>query len=355
VKRWVALGAHVVGAAGLATACSSGPPLELSQVSEAVVYGADDRHELYEAPTDALRHLGERSVVALIEDQTLAAAGALGRTSPFDAPSWAERRRLCGDVRFSEQPAAATCSGALVDDDLVLTAGHCARNLDCGKLGVYFGYYYGADGQTAELDSDDVYRCAESVSFEVPSEIEHLDYGWLRLDRSVSKDKQPLRIEGAIGAVGDTTLTLLDFGGGIPLKFQTRVHVLDDRHGELDYFLTAADAFEGSSGGPLVREDGTVVGILAGGNPDYVTDKSGCLEVQVLAESAAAERATYAFQALAGLCRDSPEREKLCPREHVSRSSGGCSITPCGVGDRASLASIFFCMFAFVRRRLDGS
>jgi hypothetical protein len=310
-------------ACALVTACAGRVEPDVSQVAQGVVYDADDRQELNLAPTDGLRRFGEQSVVALVDGSAQADARAV-----FFASAWGERRDLCPGVRFAEQPSAAACSGVLVTPELVLTAGHCARNLDCNTLNVVFGFRYLDAMAIPALGDDDVYRCAEIPSFEIPSAFDTLDYGWVRLDRPVSADKQPAAIEHAAKALPATTaLQALNFGGGVPLKIQTGVSVLDARAGVLDYFVTALDAFEGASGGPLIRDDGTLVGIVVHGNEDYTQSAEGCLEVAVLPESAGNERATYAFQAVAGLCRDSPARAgELCRYHEANAAGAGCSV-----------------------------
>jgi hypothetical protein len=294
-------------------ACEPRAVEPLASEGSRVVYDADDRRELFDAPTTELREFGERSVVALISNDALSDVGLGDPSMAFRAPTWAERRELCDGVRFATQPAAATCSGVLIDRDLVLTAGHCARNLDCGALSVVFGYHYLEDGAIPVLEPDDVYRCAEVLSFEVPSELSSLDYGWLRLDRPVSVDKRPAPIARRAEPLEFGQLVhAFEFGGGVPLKVQPRMRVLEPRPETLDFFVAALDAFEGSSGGPLIDESGSVAGVIGRGNADYAETFEGCLDVSVLPESAAAEAATYAFQAAAGLCAEAPESARWC-------------------------------------------
>jgi trypsin-like peptidase len=316
-----------VVSAALIWACQNGTEGELARFDQPLVYGTDDRQELYDVPGGTLRQLAEDSVVALVADATWPGAIQSDPTSLFGVPSWQQRRALCDSVRFADQPAAATCSGVLADDDLVLTAGHCARNLDCGTLSVVFGYHYLNEGETPSLADDDVYRCAEVLTFDIPNEFEAVDQGWIRLDRRVSSDKRAAVLERRPEPLdASQRLYAFDFGGGVPLKAHSGVSVQDPRAEQLDYFVTSFDAFEGSSGAPLTRADGTVVGIFAHGNPDYVETSAGCFDVEVLPDSAGAERATYAFQALTALCRDAPDSTNLCGAGAAERPPSGCSL-----------------------------
>lgn len=305
--------------------CSISPELPETnrELRSEVVYGEDDRAELHAVNT-TLRAIGERSVAALIDTAAPSGVGADPRAF-FSAPSWGERRKLCSGVRFAEQPAVASCTGVLVDDDLVMTAGHCARSLACETLLLVFGYYYGDDGAERALSSSDVYSCAEVVTFEVPSVRGSLDYGFIRLDRSVSPDKHPVTVEHRAVSVDGERLGALGFSGGVPLKAHAGETAHDARREALDYFTTALDVFEGASGGPVIRADGTVVGIVAAGSDDYTVTADDCLVPSVLPASAAIERATYAFQAVAGLCEQSTASERLC--RHSPAGAGSCSFS----------------------------
>jgi hypothetical protein len=143
---------------------------------------------------------------------------------------------LCDGVRFGEEPAAATCSGVLIADDLVLTAGHCARGLECASLSPVFGFHYDADGVENVIDAEDVYRCRQIVGFEIPNAQSALDYGFIRLERPVSDPRKPATLSRVAVALDlGETLVAFGFPGGIPLKVRASVVVRDPRPSELDY------------------------------------------------------------------------------------------------------------------------
>lgn len=290
--------------------------MHLGQASWPVVYDTDDRRELVLAPSEALRRFGEQSVVALIDDATLNGAAASDASALFALPTWGEREDLCDEVRFRDQPSVASCSGVLVDRDLVLTAGHCARNLDCEALSLVFGYHYIGDEALPTLGPEDVYRCAEVLSFETRAALSDRDYGWIRLDRRVSSDKRAAVIAPlSKPIVPGELLQAYGFSGGVPLKIEPDVAAHEATPAAGSYFLAALDAFAGASGGPLIRADGSVVGTLALGAMDYAPTAAGCNDVHVLPATEPAEQITYAARALEGLCRDAPDTP-LCRAPH---------------------------------------
>src|SRR5262249_38762745 len=121
VKGW----AHELALAGVSTVlgCSAPGETSLGSSRSEIVYGADDRLDLYEVDDRALRELALQSSLAALdpEDLTRKADGS----SVISAPTLAELTNLCPSEPFGEEPSAASCSGVLVDDQLVLTAGHC--------------------------------------------------------------------------------------------------------------------------------------------------------------------------------------------------------------------------------------
>jgi hypothetical protein len=103
-----------------------------------------------------------------------------------------EEMNLCPTERFVNEPSAASCTGALVGPDLVLTAGHCtSAPSDCENM--VFGFDYLVDENQVLpgfIPTEKVYFCKEIVS----SKIENgLDYAFVRLDREV-RDRKPLRV-----------------------------------------------------------------------------------------------------------------------------------------------------------------
>ena len=88
----------------------------------AIVYGQDDRRELYQTEGPVAQLARERAV-ALIAPQHLVRLA--DGDYQVDAPSHGEQQMLCAGEQFADQVAAASCSGVLVGPDLVVTAGHC--------------------------------------------------------------------------------------------------------------------------------------------------------------------------------------------------------------------------------------
>ena len=87
-----------------------------------MIYGADDRSEVFLDPDARLRAASAATAAIVLRSAiNVDASGAVS----MDAPSAQEAFSLCPDERFAQQPSAALCTAVLVAPDLALTAGHC--------------------------------------------------------------------------------------------------------------------------------------------------------------------------------------------------------------------------------------
>lgn len=279
-----------------------------------IIYASDDRKEYFEVGEPVRRTLSE-SMLALLPKTALSAEGDRVTTT---APSLGDAVGLCPDEPFADQPAAAFCSGVLVDWDLVLTAGHCVHQFALDDFVVVFGYYYTSPGDIA-VDHSDVFDPIEVVTEAIsyPEDEVRLDYAWLRLSAPAAPPRRPAAVylrdplldeQSPIVSIGAT--------GGIPLKVDDGGLVRDARRALTDYFIVDSDTVKGSSGGPALDEKATLLGVLARGGPDWADTASGCLTaVYEPDRDAAQEHFTYAYRAVEALCAADGVASSLCDSE----------------------------------------
>src|SRR3989338_6501757 len=144
-------------AASLAAALAIVLPAGALADSAKTVYGSDNRLDYYEAPAD-LQVLAD-SVVSLWKAKHVSVSG--DKASLAHA-NFGEAMNLCPSERFREQPLGAFCSGSLVGEDLVLTAGHCVTDESaCADTKFVFGYAVKQSGGKAAttLPAGEVYGC----------------------------------------------------------------------------------------------------------------------------------------------------------------------------------------------------
>ena len=270
-----------------------------------IVYGTDDRQDVYAHPTASLRTLAHESIVALIRDTRLEEQldGSFELTPTL---TLGEAYDLCGDQRFIDQPTSAYCSGTLVAPDIVVTAGHCIETLsECQNTRFVFDYLYTADAVLAPLEEDDVYSCVEILSRQDGV----LDYAYLRLSRDVV-GHTPATLSPGIAStccnvVDEEAVTVLAFGSGVPLKIDPGGMVTAASTRGTNFFLTSLDTFAGNSGSGVFDASGQLVGVLSSGLSDYRTRVSeGCDEVNTLTEPFGGEQIGHLLPTLVRYCDD---------------------------------------------------
>jgi V8-like Glu-specific endopeptidase len=311
---------------------------DIASLDQPIIYGEDDRRDVYDQPESNLREIARTSIVALIPKARLQrpATGEL----LLNATPLGTAYHLCKGERFYEQPTAADCTGVLIDSDLIVTAGHCVQEAKCSDYHFVFDYFYRAPGQLEPISANDVFACRQLVAHETSRRNgREIDYALIQLDRPAI-GRTPLKIRRS-AANDDEALSVLGSGSGLPIKIDSGARVITARAAERDYFEIEADTFEGSSGSAIVDREGALLGILVRGGPDYVENADGGCNVVNRAPRAltgtlpsgdpAHEEASYATSAVDALCRLGFPSAALCMQ------SGRCGDDVCSASEtRAS-------------------
>jgi len=242
------------------------------QAMNKVVYGADDRRDPYQETNPQLLDLA-RSTMAMIPNPKMTVDG----DEVSIGGSTLGQRGICSDAKFADHATAANCSGFLVGEDLVVTAGHCMRTMsDCTGSKWVFDFAYNTSDITASIkvDKENVYGCKEIIQQDLSSS-NKMDFALIRLDRKV-KDRTPLkfRTEGKVD--NKQKLVVIGHPTGLPTKIADNAWVRNNSNDV--YFSANLDTFGGNSGSAVFNaETGVVEGILVRGEQDYVYDWSkGC-------------------------------------------------------------------------------
>lgn len=296
-----------------------------------IVYGKDDRYDVYAHPNTALRALAQNSVVALVKstditqnaDESISLKSErLGNREVFYRDY--EGLKLCSTERFLNDPTAAFCSGTLIADDLVLTAGHCFEDRDtCSTTSFVFGYYNDAADTLHPITSSDVFTCKEVIAqrYDRISKQEgadtpyqpNLDYTIVRIDRSAAPRFTPARVRTAVEALPEHQgLAVIGFGNGQPAKIDAGGKVVANNAERLDYFDASLDASWGNSGsGVFDLATLDLVGIHVRGQGDNFEAKGDCAVVKVCpergCEDGKVKSITYSHGAVNRLCDTEPQ------------------------------------------------
>lgn len=229
-----------------------------------VIYGEDNRAEVYEITDSALLNVS-KSTVAMFKNTALVNGdqGAIEVKSTKFGDSY----RLCKEEPFFDQPNPALCSGFLVGEDLIATAGHCVKSqADCDEVSFVFDYKM-KDATTAPaiLEKDQVYKCAKIIKQNFTNQD---DYALVKLDRPVV-NRVPLKLSKQSPLVNDAMI-VIGHPAGIPTKVAGGANVRSNENG---YFMANLDTYGGNSGSAVINEKTLEVeGILVRGERDFVVD-----------------------------------------------------------------------------------
>lgn len=288
--------------------------------SSAIIYDRDDRLEVYEHPDSQLRALAQSSLVALVPRRHFARTTS-GNFAIFTRPL-EQAFRVCSDARFALQPTAADCSGTLIDDDLVLTAGHCFASDDaCERFAFMFDYFYASEDKLEPVGWGDVYGCRRIVDRQVSATgtTPRIDYAVVQLDRpAVGRAPAPLRTTPL--AVNEA-LSTMGCVSGLPAKIDSGARVLSTRAPSTDFFLLDSDTFQGSSGSGVFDQDAQLIGVLVRGGEDYEDRPDAACRVPKVVNTLSdagllnpsiGEEATYVGRILEGVCATGWPSARLC-------------------------------------------
>jgi V8-like Glu-specific endopeptidase len=186
---------------------------------------------------------------------------------------------MCSEELFTSQVAPGFCTGFLVRDDILVTAGHCLQKAPCSDTSIVFGYQMESNNSLAVLTKEDVFRCAEVIAQEVPSqENQYLDYAIIKLDRSTRRAGLDYVTDDLLEA--QNNVAVLGYPSGLPLKIASNAFVMSNNNND-PFFVANLDTFGSNSGSPVINTNTyQVEGILVRGMTDYVLSSDGaCVQV----------------------------------------------------------------------------
>jgi hypothetical protein len=243
-----------------------------------VVYGTDDRQDVFEVSDTALLADADSSI-ALVRPAQVSDNG--DGTSTLTGPTLGAARSLCATEPFRDQPAIAFCSGFLVASNLVATAGHCLDASNVGDVRFVFGYQMqSATTPTTRISNTQIYRGVRVVGHSLG--VGRSDWTVVELDRPVP-DHTPLVIRSSGRISDDQEVHVIGHPSGLPKKIAGNAHVRDNS--PAGHFVANLDTYGGNSGSPVFNSvTHEVEGILVRGETDYVA-VGGCVQSVICPDS----------------------------------------------------------------------
>jgi V8-like Glu-specific endopeptidase len=251
-----------------------------------VQYGQDTRMEPFQHSDTKLKEMAASVAIFVHKDQVVVSGNSVtldGYTlNEMSEMGWLVSNvnvPMCADELFSSQAAPGFCTGFLVAEDILVTAGHCLQKTACADTSIVFGFQMASDSALAELTKDDVFECAEVLAQALPAqENGYLDYAIIKLERPTGR-------AGLAYSTGDLlqaqdNVAVMGYPSGLPQKIASNAFVLSNDSSS-PFFVANLDTFGSNSGSPVINTSTyQVEGILVRGTTDYVlSSEATCVQV----------------------------------------------------------------------------
>ncbi|MEF3280098.1 MAG: serine protease [Elusimicrobiota bacterium] len=260
-------------------------PFTLNALNNKVIYGEDNRKDYFEMSSE-IKTLAD-SVVSLWDSANIRFDSSKNKYT-LVTQNYGQRLNLCEDEPFRDQPIGAFCSGLLIADDTIITAGHCI-NTEAKCSSTYFVFGYAIKDRnnpftaTTEIPASDVYKCSKIIKTHIGAEPTEdnpqgiglgSDFAIIKLDRKVS-NRKPLKINTNQKLSIGQSMFVIGHPVGLPVKFADGATVRDPSPN--GYFVANLDTYGGNSGSPVFdMKTKLIEGILVRGDNDFVQTPMGC-------------------------------------------------------------------------------
>ncbi|MGE0632730.1 MAG: serine protease [Pseudobdellovibrionaceae bacterium] len=256
--------------------------------SQAAIYGKDDRISIVKA--DAKIQELSKSIFLLIPKSYIADKG---EACDLAAVPLKEASGLCPNEKGADTLGFYMgCSGFLVSDDILITAGHCmvqrgevkdVQTPMCKEF-VWVSDFREIlkDGkvqppQIEGVSKDRVFECEKVIYGIHDSEVDVIsgkiiferDFALVKLKKKTGR--APLKLSGVPfpGVAQNAAISMIGYPLAAPATYTANAKILSV---ESKYYRANLDAFPGSSGAPVFNAKLEVIGLLVRGYPETLID-----------------------------------------------------------------------------------
>ena len=235
------------------------------------IYGQDDRGLVDKKSTPKIAELSKS--IALIISKDVVEKKFFYSQINAKLLSDTDGINLCLDETFAKHHTVNSCTGFLIGEDLVASAGHCFMSAsDCtGKLIAFNVQSKNEIEAGYSVLNQNIYECSEIISSVFDAD-GFQDYAVIRLKKKVFGAK-PLKLRSTGSITTNDQVFMIGHPMGLPLVSTNKALVNDISNSH--FFKATLDSFEGNSGSPVFNSKTfEVEGILVRGEEDFLQDQS---------------------------------------------------------------------------------
>lgn len=293
-------------------------------------YGVDQRVDYFEETDSNLLDWSNAvcALVSISQLRELPNGNVEVSTDPYEIAGL----EACEDEPFGTQPVMSFCSGFMVGQDLIATAGHCITDeIDMSQTAFIFGFrMLDENNAVTTFNINQVYFGVELVGQALGGA---LDHAVIRVDRPITAPGAkplPLRREGDV-ELGDLVGTI-GHPAGLPQKFSFGDNTIVRQNDNQFFFGANLDATGGNSGSPTFSvEDQLVEGIIVRApSVRFVQGGDDCFNVAAYPDDFPIQVETSKSQVFAELVPESGLSERGYDfRALPARASNGAPVVSC--------------------------
>jgi V8-like Glu-specific endopeptidase len=229
------------------------------------IWYEDDRRDFYKIEGEQIKKNADCVAAICLKDNLIDEKGGF---STLKHKNYGTVFNLCSDEPFRNQPIAVgrLCSGFLVKEDVIATAGHCTDERDITRLRFVFGFKMSKSSTTlkqlTQVPNENIYKGVEMFHRIYDPKGSGADWALIRLDRKVVGHPVVKLYEKSI--YHNQPVYILGHPCGLPLKYASGAQVRDI---DKSFFSADLNVYCGNSGSPVFEKDThEVIGIVVRGD-----------------------------------------------------------------------------------------
>lgn len=240
------------------------------------IWGEDDRMDFYAITNEQIKKNADSIASICMKNNLVDKEKGF---STMRVKNYGKSFNLSDCEPFHNQPIAAgrLCTGFLVKQDVIATAGHCADEKNVTELRIVFGFkMLGLSTPVTWIPNENIYKGVKIIDRVYNPLGNGSDWALIKLNRKVKGHPVVKLSEKAI--YRNQPVYILGHPCGLPLKYASGSQVRDIYE---SYFSADLNVYCGNSGSPVFdSKTHEVIGIVArGDNQDFRWTGRGWLSI----------------------------------------------------------------------------